>query len=141
MVRMSAEAAEQTGTAASAVHAEATPLAPFELTRGGAIDFAHLARMTDRDQNLEREVLELFALQADILLMHMREQQPAAIGALAHTLNGSARGIGAWRVAEAAEAVERSASEETDVAPALARLAAAVSDAQAAIRERLHARA
>ena len=35
---------------------------------------------------------------------------PAGIVTLAHTLNGSARGIGAWRVARAAEALERAAT-------------------------------
>jgi hypothetical protein len=96
--------------------------------------------MTAGEKALQREVLELFALQADVLLARMQEQTPTAIGALAHTLNGSARGIGAWSVAEAAEAVERCAAKSGNVAPALARLGAAVVEAQAAIVEMLRAR-
>ena len=40
----------------------------------------------------------------------MEQAAPAAAAAFAHTIKGSARGIGAWRVAEAAEAVERAAA-------------------------------
>ena len=88
--------------------ADAPPLAPGE----PAIDRAHLARMTHGERDLEREVLQLFATQADLLLgAHAAGSPPAAVGALAHTLNGSARGIGAWQVADAAAAVEADAAD------------------------------
>lgn len=100
-----------------------------------AIDLAHLARMTLGDRSLEREVLELFDRQAVILLARMNDAPAAAIVAFAHTLKGSARSIGAWRVAAAAEAVEGAAAEPdlTALARALKQLGAAIGEARAAI--------
>jgi multidrug efflux pump subunit AcrA (membrane-fusion protein) len=64
----------------------------------------------------------------------MANERPKGVAALAHTLTGSARGIGAWRVAAAAEAVERAATAPAPVVltGALERLAAAVTEAQVA---------
>ena len=70
------------------------------------IDLDHLSRMTLGERSLEREVLELFGRQADILLPRIAAGSPMFAAAAAHTLKGSALGIGAWRVARAAEAVE-----------------------------------
>src|SRR3954468_22970196 len=70
------------------------------------IDLVHLARTTLGDRSLEREVLQLFDRQSTILIARMRTVPPAGVVALAHTLKGSARGIGAWRVARAAELLE-----------------------------------
>ena len=67
-----------------------------------AIDRGHLTRMTFGDRSLEREVLELFDRQAELLLARMRGGDPQAMAALAHTLKGSAVGIGAGNVARAA---------------------------------------
>jgi HPt (histidine-containing phosphotransfer) domain-containing protein len=78
--------------------------------RGGAIDRQHLQRMTSGDRGLEQEVLCLFDRQAALLIERMRDSNARAIGALAHTLKGSAVGIGAGRVASAAEAAERVAA-------------------------------
>src|SRR5262245_2696862 len=72
-----------------------------------AIDLVHLARTTLGDRGLEREVLQLFDRQSTLLIARMRSATPAGVATLAHTLKGSARGIGAWRVARAAEALER----------------------------------
>src|SRR3954471_24927521 len=69
------------------------------------IDTKHLARMTLGDEHLEREVLELFTRQADMLLGRMVNQPAAVIVGLSHTLMGSARGVGAWKVADAAAAL------------------------------------
>ena len=104
------------------------------------IDFEHLARMTLGERSLEAEVLVLFDRQAAILLAHMRDSAPPAVAAFAHTLKGSARGIGAWRVAAAADAVEMLASsaDAGGVAGAVGRLSAAIEEAKAAIAERLH---
>ena len=77
--------------------------------RSQSIDLAHLARMTLGERGLEAEVLALFDRQAAVLLARMGDSTPAAVAAFAHTLKGSARGIGAWRVAEAADAVEMKA--------------------------------
>ena len=103
-----------------------------------AIDRGHLARMTFGDRNLEREVLQLFDRQADLLLARMRDREPAAAATLAHTLKGSASSIGATGVMCAAAAVEQAASTpERD--HAIGRLAAAIEEARAAIAELLGA--
>ncbi len=101
-----------------------------------AIDRAHLAQMTFGDPSLERELLELFDRQAGLLITRMRQSDPAAVAALAHTLKGSARGIGAGEVARAAEAAELSAASG-GCASAIDRLAAAIEDARALIAEML----
>jgi hypothetical protein len=98
-----------------------------------AIDLAHLARMTMGEAGLDREVLTLFDRQAGLLLARMQGAPAPLVAAFAHTLKGSARGVGAWRVAEAAGAVEIRAAQPEDRAAALARLAVAVDEAKALI--------
>src|SRR5947208_17099569 len=98
------------------------------------IDLVHLARTTLGDRGLEREVLQLFDRQSTLLIARMRSAAPAGIATLAHTLKGSARGIGAWRVARAAEALELAASPDT-VAQALEQLAGAAEEARCVIAE------
>jgi HPt (histidine-containing phosphotransfer) domain-containing protein len=78
------------------------PIAPSK----SAVDLAHLFRMTLGDRALEREILQLFSRQTDMLMARMQDAAPASVAAMAHTLKGSARGIGAWRVAHAADVVE-----------------------------------
>ena len=97
------------------------------------VDVAHLARMTLGERSLEIQVLELFDRHAELLLARMREVAPSGVAGFAHTLVGSARGIGAWRVAAAAEALERAVAECGELAPAIARLDAAVGEARLAI--------
>jgi HPt (histidine-containing phosphotransfer) domain-containing protein len=104
-----------------------------------AIDLQHLSKMTLGERALEREVLELFHQQATMLTGRMREAAPAVIAASAHTLKGSARGIGAWRVARAAEAVERAGSDEARLKIAVDMLGASVSEAKAVIADLLRA--
>jgi HPt (histidine-containing phosphotransfer) domain-containing protein len=112
------------------VSIDAPPLAPADQ----AIDLEHLARMTLGEHTLEREVLTLFDRQAGILLARMRDAVPAAMAAFAHTLKGSARGIGAWRVAEAADAVEATANESPgDPDGSLERLVTAVDEVKVEI--------
>src|SRR5271167_3847566 len=77
------------------------PLAPDD----GPIDNIHLERMTLGDATLEREVLAMFSAQA-VGLIDTLAALPANAMALAHTLKGSARAIGAFRVADAAECLE-----------------------------------
>jgi HPt (histidine-containing phosphotransfer) domain-containing protein len=100
-------------------------------SEGAAIDVAHLAQMTLGDRKLEKEVLELFDRQAEQLLARMHAAEPAGLARLAHTLVGSARGIGAWRVAAAAEALEGTVAATGQ--PALGELTAAVEEARRAI--------
>jgi len=87
----------------------APPLAPD----AQSIDRTHLFRMTLGDHALECEVLRLFDQQAGMLTARMREANPAGIAALAHTLHGSARAIGAWAIARAAEALEVAAKSKS----------------------------
>ncbi|HEY0441127.1 MAG TPA: Hpt domain-containing protein [Xanthobacteraceae bacterium] len=102
------------------------------------IDLVHLARMTLGDRGLEREVLQLFARQSVQLVERMRTAPPDAVAMLAHTLKGSARGIGACRVAAAADVVERaSAGTGPGLPAALATLAEAVEDARSVVGELL----
>ena len=96
-----------------------------------AIDLAHLARMTLGDHALEREVLALFCRQTDTLIARMGEVEPSGVAALAHTLKGSARGVGAWPMARAAEAVETAPPAE--LAQALASLVTVAGETRTAI--------
>jgi HPt (histidine-containing phosphotransfer) domain-containing protein len=105
------------------------PLAPVD----GPLDLEHLRRMTLGDASLEREVLTMFARQATRLLGALGAISPDA-GRLAHTLKGSAGAIGAFRVAEAAYALERLIRSGADPAPGLAELSDAVAEAESAIR-------
>ena len=67
------------------------------------VDLVHLARMTMGDRSLEKEVLSLFRSQATLCLARLQnaDDQSAFIEA-AHAIKGSARGIGAWKVADIA---------------------------------------
>lgn len=104
------------------------------------IDLVHLARMTLGDRDLEREVLQMFDRQAGMLMARMQDATLGVVAGVAHTLNGSARGVGAWRVASAAEAVEVSArSGEPDLRAAIGRLMAAAAEARGVIAELLGA--
>lgn len=109
-----------------------------------AIDEDHLARMTLGDRRLEREVLEIFVRQTTIMLNRIMGAEPALAAAAAHTLKGSARGIGAWRVARAAEHLENAANADDnaagggdDLVEAIEELKAASLEASAAIGARL----
>jgi HPt (histidine-containing phosphotransfer) domain-containing protein len=103
-----------------------------------AIDRGHLARMTFGDRSLEREVLELFDRQATMLIERMRGGEPATVASLAHTLKGSAAGIGASHVARTADAAEIAAGRTAaECSLAIDRLAQAVDEARALIAQLL----
>jgi HPt (histidine-containing phosphotransfer) domain-containing protein len=104
------------------------PLAPDD----GPIDLQHLQRMTLGDAGLEREVLAMFSAQT-VRLIATLAALPADAGALAHTLKGSARAIGAFGVADAAAALEAVLAKDGDTAPALAALGDAVALARSAV--------
>ena len=108
--------------------------------RYAVIDDDHLSRMTLGDRRLEREVLEIFIRQTVIMLERIAGAEPALAAAAAHTLTGSARGIGAWRVARAAEHLERVANGKSGAAAldeAVEKLQSATVEASAAIAARL----
>src|ERR1700744_938674 len=98
--------------------------------RASAIDMEHLAHMTLGERDLEVEVLRLFERQAELLLSRMREVGPEGVAALAHTLSGSAKGVGAWRGAGGGEAAECAVKEHAPLDPAMAGLAASVAEAR-----------
>ena len=104
---------------------------PDMASNGRAIDVGHLARMTLGDRSLEREVLALFDRQADLLLPRIRAGAPAMAAASAHTLKGSAVGIGAFKVARAVEQVEQ--ARDMEIVAAVETLAAALEEAKAEI--------
>jgi HPt (histidine-containing phosphotransfer) domain-containing protein len=105
-----------------------------EARKMAVLDRDHLARITFGDRSLEREVLQLFDRQSELLLERMRASEPAAIATLAHTLKGSAVGIGATRVASAAAEVEATAQAKSgESSRAIEELAQAVEEARAAI--------
>jgi HPt (histidine-containing phosphotransfer) domain-containing protein len=111
---------------------------PSSLPGGSAqvIDTQHLFRMTLGELSLQREVLALFDRQADILLPRIRRGAPAVAAASAHTLKGSAVGIGAFKVARAAEAVEQARGcdiPDAAVAAAIDTLTAVLDEAKAEI--------
>jgi HPt (histidine-containing phosphotransfer) domain-containing protein len=104
------------------------PLAPDD----GPLDIAHLGRMTLGDVGLEREVLAMFSAQA-VGLIGALADLPSDAGALAHKLKGSARGIGAFGVADAAESLEAALQAGDDPAQALAELNEAIARVRVAI--------
>lgn len=104
------------------------PLAPDD----GPIDLQHLQRITLGDADLEREVLAMFSAQA-VRLAATLAALPADAAALAHTLKGSARAIGAFGVAEAAAGLEAVLAKGGDPAPAMAELNEALAQARSAV--------
>jgi HPt (histidine-containing phosphotransfer) domain-containing protein len=104
------------------------PLAPLD----HPLDLDHLARMTLGDAELEHEVLAMFAEQSTRLIATMAAL-PADASALAHKLKGSARGIGAFAVADAAAHLECAIRTNDHPSRAFAELKEAVAEAQSAI--------
>ncbi len=100
------------------------------------VDLQHLSRYTLGDQRLDKEILQLFLAQLPetiAALSTAKSERDWKIAA--HTLKGSCRAVGAWRIARLAEDAEglpfgisREARGET-----LSRLEEAVSDARAYI--------
>lgn len=108
---------------------------------GAPVDLVHLARHTLGNRDLEREVLVLFQRQSACYVRRLKmadntEEQCAA----AHIIKGSSRGIGAWRVADLAEAVEAAYMEgRIDADLLVDHLSSAIEDANAYIGELLSA--
>ena len=101
------------------------------------IDFEHLARYTLGDAELEREIIGLFIDQAPSTMARLA---PAAASRdwheAAHTLKGSARAVGAWRIAELAERAETADTDPISRLEIRERLAAAIEDTRAFIAQR-----
>ena len=110
------------------------PKASAAVAEASPIDHAHLARYTMGNRALEIEVLQLFAGQAPSTLRDLETADgPKAWHMAAHTLKGSARAVGAGRVAVAAEAAEAAGIADPGRRQTIARLKAALDDAVAYI--------
>ncbi len=75
-------------------------------SRERAIDLVHLGKQTMGDKALEVEVLQMFARQARSCLQEIGSGDPKRIEAASHKLKGAASAVGAFRVADAAAALE-----------------------------------
>ena len=124
--------------------AEAAP--PDPLAAGTPVlDGFYLARQCEGDEALERELLGLFAAQAQVLCAALRatSDSPKAAADLAHRLKGAAAAVGAARVAAHAAWLEnlgrRGPGARPGMADAVAPLERAVADACALIATRLAA--
>jgi HPt (histidine-containing phosphotransfer) domain-containing protein len=104
------------------------PLAPID----SPLDLDHLSHMTLGDAELEQEVLAMFAEQAVRLLAAMAAL-PTEAGALTHKLKGSARGIGAFAVADAAASLETAIRTGHNRPHAFAALKESVTEVRAVI--------
>jgi HPt (histidine-containing phosphotransfer) domain-containing protein len=70
------------------------------------IDLVHLATQTMGDKLLEIEVLQMFARQTRQLMKELSSENADIRTATAHRLKGAALAVGAFGVAQNAEAVE-----------------------------------
>jgi HPt (histidine-containing phosphotransfer) domain-containing protein len=117
---------------------EAAPWSDRERGPCCVIDHDHLRRYTMGDQQLEGEVLQLFAKDLPRSVRALRTaRNDREWWVAAHTLKGSARAVGAWRVAGAAAAAEQIACAIDDPlakAKAMAACDLAIADAISYIR-------
>jgi len=100
------------------------------------VDLVHLSRQTLGDRELEKEVLSLFVNQSTLYLRRLQKAKSVKERiSVAHTIMGSARGLGAWQVAEEAEKFEACCAQNSTHKADCAGLAHAVDNANAYIRE------
>lgn len=104
---------------------------------GEVLDLAHLSRYTLGDEGLQREILDLFRAQIDSSLANLREAAASndekSWRMAAHTLKGSARAVGAFRLGSAAEVGERFGASIQGRTHALGAIAIAAEETCAAI--------
>lgn len=80
---------------------------PAQGDQSAVLDLVHLTRQTFGDASLEREVLLLFVRQAKATVTALRQaKSDEERRRLFHMLKGSARGVGAFRLADMADAGE-----------------------------------
>lgn len=99
---------------------------PPAVSTADPIDLRHLAAQSMNDRAIEAEVLDLFACQAGLLRAEIAGARGEERRRLAHTLKGSARGVGAFAVAVCAEAVEADPDDEALAPPLDARIGEAL---------------
>jgi HPt (histidine-containing phosphotransfer) domain-containing protein len=94
------------------------------------LDLAHLSAQAAGDKMLMQQVLGLFLDHAETVLEALAAATDAkAWHDHAHSLKGSAKGVGCWAVAEAALSAEQNPLDPAQIPP----LRAAFSEARAAI--------
>jgi HPt (histidine-containing phosphotransfer) domain-containing protein len=108
---------------------------------GEALNLAALNVQTGNDRALQSDLLELFVVQSPRTLAQLQQLATcdmSAAKAAAHKLKGSARAIGAFKVADAAAEVERTLGSKQN-AGALADLAANLDKALSEIKAYMRA--
>jgi hypothetical protein len=91
-------------------------------SRTRPIDLVHLTRETFGNRALEIEILSLFSRQICGIVDRLAQANTDERVRLARSLKGSARAIGAFRVAELADAIEQAPSDAKklkDLRPAI----------------------
>ena len=79
----------------------------------GVIDLVHLKQYTGGDPNLEKEILTMFVPNVRGYVEQMAAAEAARTWEhAAHALKGVARGVGAFGLADAAESIEHSYSDD-----------------------------
>lgn len=104
--------------------------------REEALDIFHLRRFTLGDRRLELEILTLFIEQAPVTIAALQGARSDYEWINAgHTLKGSARAVGAWRLAKLAEKAELlgGISDRAACERVVAKLDRAASEARARI--------
>lgn len=70
-------------------------------------DRSHFAMMTADDHDLQTEIIGLFSAQADLWRRLLTPDAPVHTWRdVAHTVKGSARGLGLWALADACDSAE-----------------------------------
>jgi HPt (histidine-containing phosphotransfer) domain-containing protein len=107
------------------------------------LDPEHLRRQSAGDGGLEAELLALFEAQCARLRPLLADGRPALERAdTAHTLKGSARAVGAWRLGAMADLLEtalRSSEPDAAATALLPGIDAVVETTRRAVVERLRA--
>ncbi len=119
----------------------ATIVSPASGIAERALDLVHLSRQTLGDRALELELIELFDKQAGHIMTRLDSELCGSSvkwrSDLSHTLKGSARAIGAFKVAAAAQAYEDVLQTAAPGQNEVQALKLAVEEVQVAIRELL----
>lgn len=88
---------------------------------GALFDADHFAVMTGGDEALQREIVALFRMQAALWSRLLIPDAPVPTWAeTAHTVKGSARGLGLWLLADACAEAEQMAKTGLKDGPAIA---------------------
>lgn len=81
------------------------------MTHAGAVDFLYLEEFVDGDRAVVDEILALFLAQAEVWRARL-EADDEGWREVVHTIKGSARGVGAKPLGDAAERAERAGSDQ-----------------------------